>query len=117
MGEGPGYSVHMSSDPLHTELRAKTNGQNFKADKGVIICRIKRMSPEPASPHLARFKQEFGTHKRYLLIPVSSNCEPLLDYAIGKAKIYFRQASEITSTDLDAVVFPENYFDHDGTLQ
>jgi hypothetical protein len=117
LGEAPGYSVHISSDPTHSEKRARANGIELKTDRAVIICRFNRMTPEPGSPHLHCFKQEYQKQGRYFVIPVSAQIEPQFEYAIEKTEIHFRQASTITATDLDAVVFPVGYFDHDGVFQ
>jgi hypothetical protein len=113
LGEGPGYSVHISSDPGHTIKRAASEGKQISADLTAVVGRIHRMVPEPGSPHLPRFKREFQQHGKYFFIPVSSAGELLLDYAIGKTEIHLRQASEITANDVDSVVFPEHYFDGD----
>lgn len=102
-GEGAGYSVHISSDPSAME--------DSGADRMVVVSRVHRMTPQPGSPHLARFKKEFQKHRRYSLIPVSLNLEPFFDDAIEKTKVTFRNAFDISKNDQDAVVFPEGYFD------
>jgi len=115
-----GYSVHISSDPENIGKRAKAEGIDIKSDYMVSASRVHRMTPEPGSPHLPRFKQEYAKHGRYYLIPVSRSASgqptPLLEYAIGKAKIYFRDALEISQRDMDSIVFPDGYFDHEGTV-
>lgn len=116
LGEDPGYSVHVSSNPAHTLKRAAEDGVSVAADLTVVVGRVHRMTPEPDSPHLPRFKQDFQKHKRYFLVPVSAKSEIGFDYAIEKTEIHFRQTSEIAGNDEDAVVFPEHYFDGDGTI-
>jgi hypothetical protein len=116
LGEEAGYSVHVSSDPWHTQTRAHALGLKYEFDTAVIISRINRMTPEPQSPHLRRFKKEIQKHKRYSLIPVSSSVEPHFDLSIEKTEIYIRQASEINKNDRDAAVFPVGYFDRDKTV-
>lgn len=115
LGKKSGYSVHVSSDPDHTAMRAKAEGKELDVETALVMGRVHRMTPEPGSPHLRRFKQEFAKHNRYFLIPVSSAAKPEMDFAIGKAEVHFRQASQITKEDVDAVVFPSGYFD--GTIQ
>jgi hypothetical protein len=117
LGRVPGYSVHLSSNPQHTQDRARQLGQPIDAKTAIVISRINRMTPEPNSPHLPRFKQEFAKHRRYFLIPVGPDMEPDFDLSIGKTEVVFRQASEITARDIDSVVFPENYFDVGGSVQ
>lgn len=117
LGEARGYSVHVSSDPLHTERRARSLGLQFEFETAVILSRFNRMTPEADSPHLPRFKRELQRHGRYFLIPVSAKVEPQFEYAIEKTEIHIRQASEIAKNDLDAVVFPANYFDRDTSVQ
>jgi hypothetical protein len=112
LGEEPGYSVHFSSDPAHTEECARAKGPQLEIEAAIVLSRFMRMTPAPGSPHLRRFKQEFTKHKRFFVIPVSSDVKPLFEFAIEKTEIYFRQASEVSKNDRDAVVFPEHYFDY-----
>ena len=72
LGEDPGYTVHISSDPFRTESRLRAQGKDFAFE------------------------------------------QPQFDCAIEKGEIHFRQASDITRTDRDAVVFPVNYFDNES---
>ena len=114
LGMGPGYSVHISSDPDHTAERATALGIALSVETAVVIGRVHRMTPEPGSPHLLRFKHELAKHKRYFLLPVSADVKPEFDFAVRKTRILFRNASEVRKDDVDAVVFPEHYFDGDG---
>ncbi len=114
LGEDPGYTVHISSDPLRTESRLRSEGKDFTFDEAIIVSRFHRMIPAPGSPHLSKFKSEVRVHGRYSLIPVSSEVQPQFDCAIEKREVHFRQASDITRTDRDAVVLPVNYFDSES---
>ena len=114
LGEDPGYTVHISSDPLHTEARRRAEGSDLMVDRAIVVSRHHRMIPAPDSPHLAKFKSELRAHGRYSLIPVSSTIQPQFDCAIEKREVHFRQALEITRTDRDAVVLPENYFENES---
>ena len=116
LGRDPGYSVHISSNPHHTAGRAQGLETALSGDTAVIICRVLRMNTEPGSPHLSIFKTEFAKHKRYFLLPVSADLKPELEFEIEKTEVLFRNASEIKKNDLDAVVFPDHYFDGDGTI-
>ena len=117
LGVGDGYSVHISSDLEHAAQRAQLNASHPNLGTAIILGRVHRMTPELGSPHLPRFKKEFSRHKSYLFVPVSADSKPEFGLAIRKSEINFRRASEITAADLDAVVFPEHYFDHDTTIQ
>lgn len=112
LGEDPGYTIHITSDPLRTQSRLKAQGKDLDFDQAVIVSRFHRMIPAPDSPHLANFKSAVKAHGRYALIPVSSDVRPQFDCAIEKKVIHFRSASEITAADRDAVIFPENYFEN-----
>jgi hypothetical protein len=114
LGEEPGYSLHITSDPTRTQARLTSLGKELKFDQGVVISKFHRMTPAPDSPHLKKFKAELLTHGRYRLIPLSATIQPQFDYAIEKKEIHFRQASEITKSDLDSVVFPPGYFDNES---
>lgn len=116
LGLEPGYSLHISSNPSHTAERAKDLGIALSVKTAVVIGRIHRMTPEPGSPHLPRFKHDFAKHKRYFLLPVSADLKPEVEFAIEKTTILFRNASEVRNDDLDVVVFPEHYFDRDRTI-
>jgi hypothetical protein len=112
-----GYSVHVSSNPLHSVQRAKDNGITLDFKTAVILGRVKRMTPNPGSVHLGRFEGDFARHKRYFLLPVSSEGSPELNLSIAKRELHLRLASHLSADDRDAVVFPEHYFDHDSCVQ
>ncbi len=115
-----GYSVCISSDLESVRRRARAEGKDISAEYLVMVSRIHRMKPEPGSPHLPKFKQEYARHGGYYLIPVSGSLSgkltPHFEYAISKKQIHFRDALEITKDDMDAGAFPEGYFDHEGTV-
>ena len=114
LGEEPGYSVHVSSDPARTQARLRSQGQDLPFEQAIVVSRFHRMIPAPDSPHLGKFKSELQAHGRYALIPVSSDIQPQFDCAIEKKEMYFRQASDITKSDRDAVVLPEKYFENES---
>lgn len=115
-GKGLGYTVHISSEPSHTERRAEAEGKKLKTNRAIATGRVNRMNPEPNSPFLGFFKRAFQTHKKYFLIPASRNeagqIEPHFDYGIEKSEVIFRQASEITESDVDSVIFTRNESDY-----
>jgi hypothetical protein len=112
-----GYSIHVSSNPLHSVQRAQDNGLRLDFQTALIVSRVKRMTPDSGSPHLGRFESDFTKHNRYFLLPVSSKGTPELDLSIEKRELHLRLASEITADDVDAVAFPEHYFDNDRRVQ
>jgi hypothetical protein len=117
LGLPSGYSVHVSSNPLHSVRRAHDKGLTLDFKRAVILSRVKRMTPNPGSPHLGRFESDFAKHSRYILLPVSSNGTPELNLSIEKRELHLRLASDISADDVDAVVFPGHYFDDDRRLQ
>jgi hypothetical protein len=113
LGLGAGYSVHISSNPLHSVKRVQAAGAQLKIGTSVTVSRVHRMITAPGSPHLAKFKGEFEKHKQYDLVAVSPEVTPEFQFAIRKTEIFLRLASDIGADDVDAVVFPEHYFDDD----
>ncbi len=116
-GEGRGYSVNFSYDPLGLERRAAKKGERFELATTVILSRILRVATNGRSANLERFKKEFARHGKYSLVPCALDSLPRFDCAIPKVEIHFRKVLEITSRDQDAVVFPANYFGRDKTIQ
>lgn len=106
-GELPGYSVHISSDPIHTVRRAKDNGQELTVEGVVVVSRVHRMNPNPNSPHLSNFKKSYQQHGKYLLIPMSMGrtLTPHFDFCVGKREIHFRNVQDVVDGDRDAVIF------------
>jgi hypothetical protein len=117
LGLASGYSVHVSSDPLHSVRRFEDKGLPLDIHTAAIVSRVKRMAPNPGSPHLGQFEKDFAKHERYLLVPVSSEGAPEFELSIEKREIHLRQASDIKADDVDAAVLPEHYFDHDARIQ
>ena len=121
-GEEPGYTVHISSEPSNTQRRARDNGVVLDTSMAVVVGRVHRMNPEPDSPYLPLFKQEYKKHGMYLLIPVTITMSsrpslvPQLDYAIGKKQIHFRHVSEIGEGDIDSVIYERNVSDNGGSV-
>jgi hypothetical protein len=120
--EEPGYTVHISSEPSNTQRRARDNGVVLDTSMAVVVGRVHRMNPEPDSPHLALFKQQYNKHRKYLLIPVTitisskQSLVPHLDYAIGKKEIHFRHVSEIEEGDIDSVIYERIISDNGETV-
>jgi hypothetical protein len=112
-GEASGYMVHVASEPENTAKRARDNGVELDVSISLVAGRVHRMNPQPASPHLPLFKQEFKKHGKYLLIPATVTMspevsyEPHLDFAIGKTEVHFRHVSEIKkgTGDPDEIIF------------
>jgi len=104
-GKPPGYSVHIGPDQARAIESAKAKGEG-----PIIMCasRQHRMERAQDSPDLAAFKQQYALVGRYeLTAAVLTAGGPLLDRAhkITKAKIAFRQVSEIQGDqDLDRIV-------------
>jgi hypothetical protein len=112
LGLEPGYTILISTDPRQTRSRLRAEGNDQEFRRAIIMSRCLRMQPALDSPVLANFKSEVRARGRYALIPMSSDMQPQFDWAIEKREVQFRQASDITGSDRDAVVFPENYFEN-----
>jgi hypothetical protein len=100
----PGYSVHISADP--EALAAHATFQDFVVDPHIVpfLGRWNRHYPIPGVPSLlARFKEEFGKHKEFLLAPVTRRTDGKLytDPMLGIIKhlVHFRQLLDITTPD------------------
>jgi SEFIR domain len=101
-GELPGYTVHISADLENTIKRYKSAGLEVDVENSMfmMVSRLNRMNPAPGSKNLEMFKELFRHYKTYSLAPAvmkpdGSAVKPMLDLAIVKNTIYFRQASEI----------------------
>lgn len=116
LGLAEGYSVHVSSNPLHSVRRAEAKGIPLDFEKAIVLSRVQRMTPNPGSPHLPQFEKDFAAHRRYVLVPVSLSGAPEFQLSIEKREIHLRQASDIRGDDVDATVFPEHYFDNDDKV-
>lgn len=116
LGLDSGYSVHISSDPIHSAQRARSDGLQIDFDTAILVSRFHRMTPTPGASNLTQFKWEFGKHQRYFLVPVSSDGTPHLQNSITKTEIHLRNASDVAAGDVDSVIFPAHYFDGDGNI-
>lgn len=113
----PGYFVHIASNPENTIARLAAEGSPADFEQVCIITRMNRMTPDPGSPHLPRFKKEFSKHGKFFFLPVSPDFQPILDLSIEKTEIHFRKVADLTKTDLDSAVLPEEYFGYQGPVQ
>jgi len=109
-GKEKGYSVHIGID-LKNVLKRYENAGLHVADNDYLttMSRIHRMNPEPNSPYLGIFKQQYLKFKSYRLVPGTckpdgSDLQPMIDLAIQKRTIHFRNVREITGNDEDIVV-------------
>jgi len=101
-GERAGYTVHIGIDFENTIKRYKNAGLevDVKNSMFMMVSRLNRMNPAPGSKTLEIFKELYRHYKTYSLVPAVMNPDgsavrPLLDLAIFKSTIHFRQASEI----------------------
>jgi hypothetical protein len=111
----PGYSVHLCADP--DALCAHATLEDFVVDRSIVpfLGQWNRHYPVPGTPLLLpRFKQEFDTHREFMLAPAVPRASGKLymkpELGIIKKAIVFRQLSDITSPDdIDAaaVLLPQ----------
>jgi hypothetical protein len=114
-GQGPGYSVHIGSEPENTFRRYKQLGIMADGDLLVTISRINRMAT-PGSGALAMFRDAYRASKIYYLAPVivdragTNILKPIFDLAIYKNQIHFRHVTEIAAWgDPDAPVLKASF--------
>jgi hypothetical protein len=105
-GHRPGYTVHISPDPVSIAARATAEGIALDP-KVIYIGRFNRMHPPLDSPPLlARFKEEFQRHGEFLLAPVTRRNDGQLwtdvEFGIVKTSMQFRDVSEVGEGDIDA---------------
>jgi hypothetical protein len=106
-GKAPGYSVHISSNPVNTIERARSEGIEINAELIVTGSRIHRMEPTPDSLNLPMFKDAYQRMGTYLVIPVSmkpDGIQPHFDHGIVKREIYFRYIDDLDEGDFDSIV-------------
>lgn len=106
----PGYSVHITADPVGVMNRALSEGIEVNPRQLVAFGKVNRMHPAPDSPPLLpQFRKEFEKHQKFLLAPVICRGDGRLwlDVKTGfeKTMVHFRDAADIVSDeDLDAAV-------------
>jgi hypothetical protein len=100
----PGYSVHLCADP--DALCTHATLEEFVVDPNIVpfLGQWNRHYPIPGTPLLLpRFKQEFDTHKEFMLAPTVRRASGKLymkpELGIIKKAIVFRKLSDITSPD------------------
>jgi hypothetical protein len=101
-GEHPGYTVHIGIDFENTIKRYKDAGLKIDLENSMfmMVSRLHRMNPAPGSKNLELFKSLYRHYKTYSLIPAvmrpdGSQWKPIVDLAIIKNTVHFRQAEEI----------------------
>jgi len=106
-GATPGYSIHIGADPANLSRRYRHHGFQVGRDLMLLVSRIHRM--DTVGPALEAFKHHYRRHKAYLLIPGLVRPEerlmkPFPELGIRKGTIVFREAADITDSDIDRFV-------------
>ena len=108
-GEESGYSVHISSSINNIIRRCKANNIDIENSLITTVSRYHRMNPKAGTKNLEIFKNEYKKFNKYKIIPIymssDMKLEPLMNLAIEKQEIVFRDVNEINDKDLDYVVF------------
>jgi hypothetical protein len=112
-GDDPGYTVHINSNVKNIMKRAEAEKREVPADMIMTIGRFHRMNPDPSSKNLEMFKSEYSRTGAYYLIPCViskdlTQIKPIMNLAIEKNDVIFRNSKEIKKHDLDYVVFKKN---------
>ena len=113
--EGPipsdphGYTVLISSNPLHTVKRKQLLDPDFRPAKFVRLARLHRMNPALNSPHLRLFKAHFARLKRYQIMPAHFDGLGIKEVAhsrfIEKAELNFLRSSDLKPNDLEYAAY------------
>ena len=107
-GKGPGYSVHIGSDPENLLRRYRKFGFFAEGDLLASVSRVNRMKIEDPM-NLQRFKDAYRKFKSYFLAPGVVDAKGALlkwspELKIYKSTIHFRTVDEIGPNDPDHVV-------------
>jgi hypothetical protein len=109
--EGIGYIIHLSSDPLHTTKRLKSQYLQQEAKQVAVESLLQSMNPLPKSPHLSNFRHKYEKRGEYAIVPFwrasqfSSDIRANFDLSILKKQIFFRRLEDIKEGDPDWAIF------------
>jgi len=109
--EGIGYIIHLSSDPLQTTERLKSQELLQDAKQVAVESLFQSMNPQPNSPHLSNFRHKYEKRGEYALVPLwrssqlSSDIRINFELAILKKQIHFRHLEDIKEGDPDWPIF------------
>lgn len=111
--EAPGYYVVVGNNVDEVVKRAEKNGTS--ADELVImnVSRIIRANPRDNFQLFNCFRRAYETSGEYILMPAVVNegtgqIKPLPEYGIHKRKLIYRNISDITENDEDAMLLQKN---------
>jgi hypothetical protein len=107
-GKEAGYSVVVSSDIEGVLAYSDTRDLEFEPEKFAVLWRCKRMPAGKSAYDLQTFKDHYRRHHRFELIPVIYNSRgtvPYYENGIEKHRIYLRQSSDVSGTDVDACIY------------
>lgn len=109
-GEDPGYTVIVGPNLEVLAKQAATAGAGPSGYAGALS-RILRLQADPGSPNLARFKEAVRRHGEYFILPATlgrpgdmGSVTSAPGLAITKREIHFRDVSDLTPGDPDAVI-------------
>lgn len=106
-GQDPGYSVYLTSNVDRIIERAKAEGLSTDGLRIATLGRIHRLGDSGTLPQFRRHLADAGGVYEILPVIVGSGrqLDPLMNLAIEKRQILFRNVSEITDpNDLDGVM-------------
>lgn len=109
--EGIGYIIHLSSDPLHTTKRLKSQCLQQEANQVAVKSLFQSINPLPNSPHLSNFRQKYEKRREYAIAPLRRTSQFSRDIHVNynllilKKQIFFRQLEEIKEGDPDWAIF------------
>ncbi|MBR3917951.1 MAG: TIR domain-containing protein [Clostridia bacterium] len=111
--EEKGYYVVVGTNLDEAIKRAEAQGCVIDETMILNVSRIIRANPTDNFKNYNLFKEIYYKFNEYYLAPAILNektgqIEPLMDYAIHKKKLIYRDVKDITDNDQDAVVLYQN---------
>ena len=111
--EADGYTVFVSSNPLHTIARKQKLDPNFNPVRFIRLSQMNRMYPAPDSPHLRLFKIHFARVRRYRLFPAHFQGSEIKavdsSSSIEKRELNLFNASDLKPEDLEYAAVTAQY--------
>jgi len=109
-GQPEGYTVHVGTNPAYLVTQLDRSPGHDSQGHIATLSRFNRMGTSHMHHGLGRFKTTVTALRKYHILPavynqvVSTEFRPILELAILKREIHFRNVQEIAPSDIDAAV-------------
>lgn len=112
-GEEKGYSIHIGSNFDRILQRCDRDGINVDEKLFMTLSRIHRANPTDGFKMFNLFKEQYFTHRKYILMPciineLSKEIKPIFSLGIQKRELVFRNVKDISDDDPDIVVIKQD---------